>query len=65
MCCFSRTKRFEVAKRDITCYKMLSIPESYFVGVNEALKTPCTDTPVSKDIWSGKSPFLANEYNYS
>lgn len=56
---FSQTKRFKVADRDITCYKMLSIPESYFVGVNEVLKTPCTDTAVSKDIWSGKLPFLA------
>lgn len=60
MCCFSRTKRFKVAERDITCYKMLSIPEGYFVGINEALKTPYTDTPVSKDIWSGKSLFLAS-----
>lgn len=59
MCFYSRTKRFKVAERNITCYKMLSIPESYFVGINEALKTPYTDTAVSKDIWSGKSPFLA------
>lgn len=60
MCFFSRTKRFKVANRDITCYKVLSIPESYFVGINEDLKTPCTDTPVSKDIWTGKSLFLAS-----
>lgn len=60
MCCFSRTKRFKVAEIDITCYKILSIPENYFVGINEDLKTPYTDTSVSKDIWSGKSPFLAS-----
>lgn len=59
MCCLSQTKRFKVANRDITCYKVLYIPQSYFVGVNEVLKTPCTDTDVSKDIWSGKLPFLA------
>lgn len=60
MCLYSRTKRFKVAERNITCYKMLSIPESYFVGINEALKTPYTDTVVSKDIWSGKSLFSAS-----
>ena len=60
MCFYSRTKRFKIAERNITCYKMLSIHESYFVGINEALKTPYTDTAVSKDIWSGKSPFLAS-----
>ena len=59
MCFYSQTKRFKVADRDITCYKMLSIPESYFVGVNEALKTPYANTVVSKDIWSGKLPFTA------
>lgn len=60
MCFYSTTKRFKIADRDITCYKILSIPESYFVGINEVLKTPYTNTAVSKDIWSGKSPFLAH-----
>lgn len=60
MCFYSTTKRFKIAERDITCYKMLSIPESYLFGVNEDLKTPCTNTAVSKDIWTGKSPFLAS-----
>ena len=60
MCFYSTTKRFKIANRDITCYKILSIPESYFVGINEVLKTPYTNTAVPKDIWSGKSPFLAH-----
>jgi hypothetical protein len=60
MCFYSTTKRFKIADRDITCYKVLSIPESYFVGINEVLKTPYTNTAVPKDIWSGKSPFLAH-----
>lgn len=62
MCCFSRTKRFKIADRNITCYKKLSIPENYFIGINEVLRTPCTNTPVTKDIWSGKTPFLACGY---
>lgn len=41
---------------------MLSIPENYLVGIYDVLKTPYTDTPVTKDIWSGKSPFLACGY---
>lgn len=60
MCFYSTTKRFKIAERNITCYKVLSIPESYFIGINEALKTPYTDTVVSKDIWSGKSLFSAS-----
>ena len=59
MCFHSQTKRFKIAKKDIKCYKMLIIPKNYFIGVNECLLTPVANKDVSKDIWTGKSPFVA------
>lgn len=55
----STTKRFTIAKNDITCYKVLSIPQSYVIGTNETYVTPFTDTPITKDIWTGKNCFIA------
>jgi len=60
MCLYSTTKRFKIADRDITCYKVLSIPDTYFEGVNDSLATPYTNTIVTKDIWQGKT-FLVSD----
>jgi len=60
MCFYSTTKRFKIADRDITCYKVLSIPDSYFEGINDSLVTPYTNTIVTKDIWQGKSFLVAD-----